>query len=113
MKKFIALLSVCVVTLGVLVNASAADVKKRPRSSACSPIIVEYYIDKDGFKMPRITYDEECRRLQKWDGTKRAEPLEVYPAGPFYPDGSFSVKHEIFGTTTYVPQADGTLKAVP
>ena len=113
MKKFIALLSVCVVTLGVVVNASAADVKKRSRSSACSPIVVKRFVNKDGFNDFTVTYDEECRRLQKWDGTKREDLPDVYPAGPLYPDGSFSVKHEIFGTTTYVPQPDGTLKAVP
>lgn len=116
MKKLFALLTVFAVSFGIATDVLATE-NKQPKTSACSIMVVEHYIDEDGFDCVRITRDEECSKLHKFDNTATVDPQfqpKILPASPLDPSGSFKV-YDPWGQTTktYIPQDDGTLKVRP
>ena len=75
--------------------------------------VVDYWFDENGkihtksveFPCPKYTFDGI-------DFSKPDRENVLVPSHPHAPPGTFSIKGPL-GITTYVPQADGTLKIVP
>lgn len=84
-------------------------------SEECVVMRVEYYIDKDGVKMPRVIFDAECSSKKVYDPKLNNEyKPEVLSPNSTDPKGSFRI-HDTWSHTvkTYIPQPDGTLKVRP
>lgn len=113
MKKLFAFISVCAAALGMAASATAFAEVDPQKTSACSPVIIKYHYDEDGFKIGEFMYDDECRKLQVLNSSAKADRQKVRPAGPPYPDGSITIEPEFGPSATYVPQFDGTLKRAP
>ena len=75
--------------------------------------VVDYWFDENG-KIHTKSVPEPCGK-DEFDGIDFSKPDRenvIVPSHPHAPRGTFTIRGPI-GDTTYVPQADGTLKATP
>ena len=98
MKTLVALLSLLIAT---------------PTWAGDCAVIVDYWFDENG-KVHTKSVPEPCSKYE-FDGIDFSKPDRenvIVPSHPHAPRGTFTIRGPL-GDTTYVPQADGTLKATP